>query len=63
MNTPGCVIKGPKRMISGVAAQENEHPWLCSILNKDLSVRLKQDEENNFNSDYNFSFMAAVQLY
>jgi len=30
-------MKGARRIISGTAADENEFPWICSILNKDLT--------------------------
>lgn len=31
-------MKGGERIVGGENATENEYPWMCSILNQDLSV-------------------------
>ena len=35
-------MRGGNKIIGGAEAEENEYPWQCSVLNKDDSVRTRQ---------------------
>ena len=49
-NATDCGVLGGSRIVGGEEVVENEYPWMCSILTKDLSVSKHWSSHNSVKS-------------